>query len=973
MIFKSMRERLLASSMICGVALMGVTTQAFAQSGAEEIEELVVTGSRIARPNVESPTPVQMVTPERLQNQGIENLADALTTLPQFAPSFGGSRTQSTFSGTTSSGLNTVNLRNLSATRSLVLINGRRAPSGTVFDNSVDLNTIPSANISRIDVITGGASAVYGADAVSGVVNIITDRKFEGLEVGFSYGAALKEWDNINPSAFARVGTSFDKGHVGATLQYDYQGLVSCADRFLCSDDFAWFPPAAQVRGPAARSGVPLTGRYFITGQPAGAPASYTLINGQATAFSVAAHGYNRNAQRSLAIPTERIMFAADADYELMENLEGFLELNYGSSETKGPFEAHPFQSSTDRVAGLIEPSIPANNPFIPASLRAALNASSNPTPAITWSQRLEGLGARGSNNLRQTTRLALGFRGAPETLWGFGKDWTYEASYVWGRTTLEGRTEGLVSREGLFQGLRVEQTPGAAVGTFRCVDATARAQGCVPINPFDGYNAAEQGYLLRSGGVNSRSELENGLAYLSGSVFELPAGPLQVAMGVESRRVTAFEDYSTDINLGLTTGNQISDSPSTTFTTEEFFVEGKAPVVKDLPFIRELNIEGAYRWSDANVGGKYETWKYGGDWSPVDGLRFRAMMNRAVRAPVLGEVTGVSQTFGVVADPCINYQNSTNATLRANCLADGVPANYSPPLTVQQSVSGFIGGNPNIAPEVADTLTFGFVLDAGRFDFVPAVLKDLTITVDRFQIELEGLISTIGRQNLAQLCYSRPTGQREVFCSQVRRGTRPEVPGATFVLTDVNDQLQNIASLDLKGIDLEVNYAVELADLFTGLDGWGRLTLNSIWTFYDHAKQVPLPGADPIDLLGAAGGSTSDQGWLKTQGNTTLGWIWGNVRTSWTTRYIGRGDSGPEDLFGAASVVKISDAFYHDLSVRWKATDMLEVYGGVNNLFDNDPPFFPTSQSGTQALDTVPAYYDIFGRQAFAGVRLRF
>lgn len=298
---QSARGRLLASSTLCGVAMLAISAgTAFAQSGSEvAVEELIVTGSRIARPNIESPTPVQMVTPERLQNQGIENLADALTTLPQFAPSFGGSRTQSTFSGTTSSGLNTVNLRNLSATRSLVLINGRRAPSGTIFDNSVDLNTIPSANISRIDVITGGASAVYGADAVSGVVNIITDTKFEGIEVGLSYGAAIRKWDNINPSAFVRIGSAFDKGHVGATLQYDYQGLVSCADRFLCSDDFAWFPPGAQIRGPAARSGVPLTGRYFVTGQPAGSPGSYTLINGQATAFSVAAHGYNRNARRS--------------------------------------------------------------------------------------------------------------------------------------------------------------------------------------------------------------------------------------------------------------------------------------------------------------------------------------------------------------------------------------------------------------------------------------------------------------------------------------------------------------------------------------------------------------------------------------------------------------------------------------------------------------------------------------------------
>jgi outer membrane receptor protein involved in Fe transport len=687
----------------------------------------------------------------------------------------------------------------------------------------------------------------------------------------------------------------------------------------------------------------------------------------------VAAHGYNRNAVRTLAIPTERIMFAADADYEIFDGLKAFVELNYGSSQTNGPFEAHPFQSSTDLVSGLLEPSIPADNPFIPAALRTRLNASTNPTQDITWSQRLEGLAARGSENLRQSTRLAIGVRGSQDTLFGFGKDWSYEMSYVWGRTTLDGRTEGLVARDALYEGLRVEQVPGGPAGTFQCASEIARAQGCIPINPFDGYSAAEQAYLLRNGGINSFSELENGLAYLSGSIFELPAGPLQVAVGAESRRITAYEDYSTDINLGTTTGNQISDSDRTTFTTEEAFVEVKAPIVRDLPFARELNVEAAYRWSDANIGGKYETWKYGGDWAPFDGLRLRAMKNRAVRAPVIGEVTGVGQTFGVVDDPCILWGSSTNATLRANCQAAGVPANYDPPTTVQQSVSGFVGGNPDLAPEVADTLTYGFVIEAGRFGFMPGLLKDLTISVDRFDIEMDGLINTVGRQNLAQLCYERPTGAREVFCSQVTRGTRPEVPGATYVLTQVDDQLSNIAALKVSGVDLEVNFGLDLGEVASGLDRFGSLSFNSVWTFYDKAEEVFVPGDEPVDLLGAAGGSTSDQGWLKSQGNTTVAWTLGPFRTQWTARYIGKADSAPADIFGEDSIVEIGSKWYHDVNVKWKVTDQVEAFAGINNLFDQDPPFFPSSESGTQALDTVPAYYDIFGRSWYTGVRLRF
>ncbi|MDB5465311.1 MAG: putative TonB-dependent receptor [Phenylobacterium sp.] len=964
--------------MLVGAAVLAMTTSpaAAAPAAGGTVEELVVTGSRIQSPNLDSPTPVQVVGQDRLQAEGLHNLADVLQTLPQFAPSFGGSRTQSTFSGTTSSGLNLINLRNLGSSRSLVLINGRRAPSGTIFSNAVDMNLIPSANIKRIDVITGGASAVYGADAVSGVVNVITDTGFEGLEMGASYGMAIQHQDNINPSGFIRFGSSFDRGHVGATLQYDYQGLVSCKDRYLCSEDFFWSPPSAPIRGPSARSGVPLNGRFFVTGQPAGGgnASSYTFDNsGQLAPFSTALYGYNRNAQRTLAIPTERILFAADGDYKIVDGLNAFMELNYGSTDTNGPFEGHPFQSSTDLVAGLLEPSIPANNPFIPASLRAKLAASNNPNQDITWSQRLAGLGARGSQNLRQSTRLAVGLRGNQDSLFGFGKDWSYEASYVWGRTTLNGNTEGTVSREALYNGLRVQQVPGGPAGTYQCVDPLARAQGCVPINPFDGYNAAESAYLVRNTGVNSASELENGLAYLSGTLFDLPAGPLQVALGAESRRITAYEDYSTEINLGTVTGNQISDSTRTTFTTNEAFVEVKAPVVRDLPFVKELNVEGGYRWSDANVGGRYETWKFGGEWAPIDGLRFRAMKNRAVRAPVLGEVTGVGQTFGVVADPCINYQNSSNATLKANCAAAGVPTNYDPPITVQQSVSGFVGGNPNLKPEIADTLTYGVVIQAGRFDFMPSLLKELTVSVDRFDIKIDGLINTVGRQNLAQLCYERPTGQREVFCSQVFRGTRPEVPGATYVLTQVNDQLSNIATFQVRGVDLEVNYKLGLGDLVSDWDRWGSLSLNSVWTFYDKASEVPIPGESPIDLLGAAGGSTSDQGFLKRQGNTTIAWTVGDFRVQVIERYIGKAKSAPADIFGAENIVDIPAEWYSDVNLRWKATDQVEVYGGVNNLFDKNPPFFPSSESGTQALDTVPAYYDVFGRSIYAGVRLRF
>lgn len=959
------RAGLLASSILFGVgAAFGVGVAASAQD-EEGREVIVITGSRIQRANLTGPTPVQVIDELKLEGQGLENVTDILTSMPQFAAAFGTARTQSTFSGQVSSGLNLVNLRNLDPTRSLTLINGRRAPAGEIDTTAVDFNMLPSANIARIEVLTAGASAIYGADAVAGVVNIITDDSFEGIEFGASYGESFETNDNINPSAFVRFGTALgDRGHGTATLQYDYQGLVMCADRALCEDDFFWFYPDPPIQGPGARSGVPLTGRFFVDG----APGSYTYVNGDIVPFVVADHGYNRNARRTLAIPTERIMFAAEADYEVFSGVNAFLEFNYGSTETEAPFEAHPFQSSSDTLPGDVEPSIPVDNPFIPQELLdlAILNGDDE----ITWWHRFEGLGDRGATNLRQMSRFVVGLEGDFESIAGFGSNWSWETSYTAGRTTLESDADGLVSIDSLYEGLRVvESSPGV----YECANPLAVAAGCVPINPFDGYDDAEDAYLVRRAGAIGRHELESGLATLSGDLVELPAGPLQAAVGVESRRTTAFIDYDTDINLGLTSGNQIGDNERTTISTDEAFVELVVPVLADLPFAESVNLEGAYRFSSPNRFDDYETWKFGGDWMPVSGVRLRAMQNRAIRAPNLEELTGISETFGNVDDPCANWGANPDTAVQTNCAAEGIPPDYDPPLVVLQNVGGFEGGNPDLEPEVADTLTYGVVLTAGDMPGVPDLLSGFTLSFDRFEIEIEDLINTIGRGNILALCYSLPAGQRELYCSSITRGTDPAVPGANYVLTDIDDTLQNIALLEIAGYDLQVGYEVEIADLFGGSSDWGSLAINSSWTFYDKADYTPLPGEDPLDFLGAAGGTTSDQGWLEMQGTTQLNWSIGPWSSTLTTRYIGEADSAPADIFGADSVTTIDAEIYNDVQVRYALNDMFEVYGGVNNVGDVDPPFFPFSQAGTQALDTVPAYYDVFGRSWYVGFKGRF
>lgn len=966
---KSARRAMRRGVLFYSAALAALAGAAGAQAQETETDDdvIVVTGSRIPRSNVENNVPTILLGEDQLESQGFENLADIATQLPGFAPSFGGARTQSTFSGATSSGLNTINLRNLSSIRTVVLMNGRRLPatvsSGT--SSSVDLNAIPTANIERIEILTGGASAIYGADAVAGVVNIITKQDFEGFEFGASYGVALDEYDNKNPSGYVMFGTPFadDRGHISLTAQYDYQGLVSCRNRFLCAEDFAWLSPSTQVRGPAAYSGVGLNGRFFLGANSyTSRNGSYTDANGALIPFSVPIDGFNRNAVRSLAIPTERIMLAAEANYDLAPRINVFTEINYASTDTEGTFEGHPFQSQQPGslfgggpgVPGL-QATIPVNNPFIPAALLT--EAQNQGVTEITWWQRFEPLGSRGATNFRETMRFAAGLRGDFDTLAGLGSDWSWEASYVFGRTNVESNTEGLVATDRLYYGLRVEADP-ANPGGFRCVDPGARAAGCIPINPFAPYTQAMSNYLAVSAGARAENELEQGLAFITGSLFELPAGPLQVALGVESRRTSGFIDNDDVINRGLVTGNQISDNDQTQFETNEGYVETIIPVLADAPFAQALSLEGAYRWSETNDA-EYETWKYGGEWSPIDGFRLRAMRARAVRTPTLIEVTGIFQTFGVVADPCTAARRNANATRAANCDADGVPANYAPPLVVEQSVAGFSGGNPNLVPEEATTLTYGLVAQP---DFLPG----FTLTVDRFEIELEGIINTVGRQTQANLCYD--TVARS-FCNNIVRGSNPVVPGANYVLNAVNDQLQNVREQTVKGVDIEASYTFPLNAIFASNGDPGELTLRGLVTIYDEVLLTQLPGTPPIDLLGFAGGSTSDQGFVERQGTFSATYDRGPVNLNWTTRWVGEADMSPF----VTGFPKVDAEFYHSLRFGYDVSEGSEVYFGITNLTNEDPPFFATAASGTQALDTIPGYYDIFGRQAYAGFRLTF
>lgn len=944
-----------AAAALLATGILPVALPAMAQSTdkIEKVETVVVTGSRIVRPNLTSTTPVLAVTPETMANLGMENFADMATQLPQFAPAFGSSRTQSTFSGVASSGLNNANLRNLGSGRSLVLINGRRVPGGSSTSMSVDFNSIPTANIERVEISTGGASAIYGADAMAGVINIITKKNVQGVELGVSYGVADKG-DNKNPSASIVMGGKFgDSGRGMLTMEFTKEGHVSCADRDICKDDFAWLSPGSKVFGPAARSGVGANGRFFIgSNSYTRRNGSFTDANGALIPFVVAQDGYNRNGERDLAIPTKRILVAGEAEYKLGKSVTAFGEFNFANNSIDSSFEGHPFQSNSDTYGGQ-QITIPVNNPFMPAALRTAAQAGG--VTEMTWWQRFgdETMGGnRGANSDRTMVRTVFGVKGEFDTLAGIGSDWRWEASHTFGRTRVNLGTEGAVSRAQLYHGLRVEADP-ANPGQYRCIDAIARANGCVPINPFAPLtDAMSRSLSVRTTSIGANS-LNDSVVSLSGSLFKLPAGDVRTAIGAEYRSFSGYLDHDTQINLGNVTGNRIGDTDKIKTDTREIFAEVLVPVLADKPFINSLNLNGAFRNSEAN-NKKYDTWNLGGDWEPTDGLRFRAMKSRAVRTPVPGELSGIGQTFGVINDPCTASRRNANPTRAANCAADGVPSDYAPALSIEQSVEGLSGGNANLNPEKGTTVTYGLV-------FTPSFVKGLSIAVDRFEIEVEDMITTVSRQIAVNLCYDTPN---RLLCEAKRRGTHPLIPGANYVLRAVDEQLQNVASMNIKGVDLDVRYAFKAGAI-------GDFDLSGVATFYDKATLLPLAGQPAVDLLGQAGGSTSDQGFIKFTANANIGWKKGPFKANWNMRHIGKADMGVGTT--AAGFPKIGAHTYHNVRGAYAVNKTTEVYFGITNLMDKKPPVFATGYSGTQALDTIPGYYDIFGRSYFMGANFKF
>ena len=961
------RTRLLTSSILLGSAL--VAAPAFAQEApvvTEEADEvIVVTGSRIARPDIEASSPVAVVNSQSIERSGQTNVAEILRRQPIFAT--GVSPNNTNFS-TAGNGLNLLDLRGLGTARTLVLLNGRRVVAGSGGTSAVDINMIPTDVLERVEVLTGGASAVYGSDAVAGVVNFVLKDDFEGVELRAQSGISSRG-DSPKYRLSGTVGTNFADGRGNIWLNGTYdrdEGLLSANREFSSRDVFGRSSFAPQGSFGLNGTIFDITDADPVLGGIYGNDYTFDQEGNLQVGFAQNRDGFNRNGFRRLTVPVERYLASAGGHFDITDNVTFYAEASYGKTKSSASLEPYPAAGgdpATDGAGSIdVIGGIAIDNAFIPGPIAAAIAArnsdgdTTNDVGFIAFRRRLTDVFNRSNRNERDFYRAAVGLRG------DIDDRWNWDVSYVYGKTT-DFTTSETVYTDRFTNALDAVVIGGEVV----CRSAAARAEGCRPLNIF-GANTADPDAVnyVRDGGtaVNSLStkiEQHVASASLTGKLFTLPGGDVQVAIGGEYRKESSSDDWDENTNAGNTLGNFLTDTRGE-FDVWDAYGELVVPLVSEAPFAHYLGVEGAARYDHYSTIGGVFSWKGTGIWAPTPDIRFRATYAQANRAPNIGELfSAQSETFPgtLTLDPCNGVTAARNNEFDAACraipgVAAAIAANgvfeYN---TVEiQSINGFDGGNPNLQEETAKTWTVGAV-------FTPTFLRNFSLSVDWYRIDIKGAVNSAPREETVKACLSGSPA-----CGGLVQRL------ATGKITRIDAFNINTGGFRTSGIDVVANYNTKLSD-------WGGLAFQLNYTRLLEHKRQPFTGAAYIDELGQlqdANGERLGSG-FKDRFTLQTDLSMGPVTLSYVGRYFG-GIKDTKDPANAPEdeVNNISSFMYHDFQVRFGFGEekKREFYIGVDNAFDKQPPALPNGATASGQIGAETAQeYDVLGRYFYAGFRV--
>ncbi len=949
-----------AGSSIMAVALaLGLGTPAFAQQAAagpqaDEAgvvdspagEPIVVTGSRIARSGFDTPTPVTMVGAEQIGRQGATTVADVLNEIPAFRPQATPATTAIFMNNI---GASTADLRGLGANRTLVLIDGRRVVPATVAGggfaaaNTVDLNMVPTSLIERAEVVTGGASSVYGSDAVAGVVNLILDTDLQGLRSSIQFGKA-EAGDDEEIVVSLAGGTSFadGRGRFVAGVEYvNDQGTGGCYSRDWCAQSYNTISNPGRVGGQAATLIVPnaRTATATNNGIIAFGPLRGTEFRPDGSTFQ---HDYGTyygagifqsgGGDEQLAFyqhypissPSERLNSFAHAEFDLNDALTVFVEGSYGRVEgsTRGAQRRDLFTSPTSGIL------IQRSNPFLPASVASQMDA--NGLTSIRIGRIWNDIGPQVGSVTRETYRGVAGVEAE------LGGSWTLDAYYQFGRTDYSQIGWNTTVNSRMAFALDAVRDP--ATGGVACRATLAGnplAAGCVPLNPFGEGSPSDAaiGYVTDTAMQTTKLTQHVAAFSVQGDLVDLWAGPLGVAAGAEFRQDRAegtADPISRALDFYTSPGNPIDGE----IEVWEGFVEAVLPVFDGA----ELN--GAVRLTDYSTSGSVTTWKIGADWQPLDWLRLRGTRSRDIRAPNVFELFGPPQTsFQSILDPTPGQGQVLSSVL--------------------------LGGNSALVPEEADTWTAGIVLQP---DLGPGNLR---LSVDYYDIELDGAVSTLGAQIIVNRCFQGATE----LCQLVTR----DAGGA---ITQVRNFNLNLNTLITRGWDLEASYSLPMSALSSRANG--NLSLRVLSTIVDDLITTD-PSGRSVDRAGMNGSPVSQpsgvpryiiNSYLTYSGDLFSAQL--QVRHisggRYNTELIGPDEDGYDPLLAnSINDNRIGAWTYANLNASytlWSDGDRnAELFGVVNNLFDKDPPVDAPSSFGP----TNNVLYDVVGRSYRVGMRVRY
>ena len=958
-------DQLLAGSGLVVLSLDGkvaILGAAEAPATADAGEDVVVTGSRIARPELESAMPIGVVDMQTALRAG--NTSAYETILRDVAVGPGNGPYNSAPEGQYDGGIATIELRNMGVSRSLTLVDGRRRVSGAASSSAVDLNMIPVALIDRIEIVTGGAAAIYGADAVTGAANIITRKNFTGLELSATAGTT-EHGGGSKYQASVVAGGKFadDRGSIVLGGTWMKNDPIYFYQRFSKDTNVSYQVNPANT-GPA--DGIPdRTIRYHMTNmylqpvaniyvnkntyllQPDGSAQIGTYANGCISGCGTSRDGGDGGFAQSqywsdfLIAPIENYSFIGRFDYDLADWVSLGARVDYGRSR----YDAYrrPYRDD-DRLTwlnGAGGATAYLDNPYLPQSFRQIMvGAGLTSTPVR---RSYENFGQMSDYSDRQS--LTVGSNLTGKLPGGF----TWEAFWQYGRSTNDIHADNVPIASRFIAARDVISDPisGQAV----CRDKAARAIGCVPFNIFstEPLTAEQRAWMMATRRKQREQKQTLYGASLTGSPFSLPAGKVQAVLGLEHRKESI---HNVDDNGAAPPAKELSHlgawapyEPELTASNDvsEIYGELVVPVLRDLPFVHRLTIEGAYRYSNYSDFDATNTWKIGGSWAPFEQLTLRAVRSRSVRVPNFGErySSRAIQEIGV-RDACLQTTYNANPTRLQNCATLMKQLGVSTPYLPSEIGTGYVvsGGSADVTPEKSDSLTVGAV-------WQPSFLRGFDLTVDYWDIKIGNMIAAIGQQDILNLCVDLPSLDNQ-FCNRVTRDSRGYAEG-------VDQSYMNVSQSRAQGIDFGASYRSTL--------GAGKVSVAVRASYLLKFETTTLPGVETSRIIYDGGYQNP-----RIRGNMFARYEMGDWDVGLNTRLWGSAVNYTNVSDEAYEANKLPAKVYNDLNIGWNLNERATLRVGVNNVFDVQPSFRPrTYYQGGGGV------YDVYGRYVFTNVNFRF